>query len=179
MVNQKISELPELTSSESTDLLVIVDDPAGSPVTKKITVGNLKSGGGFLESYWSNSGPDWKPRYPVTKDHHYDGDDGYVRADEDGVDFVCNVSLPHEATITNIIVYGNAGAAEETWTFRRSEIDQESGDGIATANINSADTTLVPEGSEVVDNENYRYWFVTSTLDTGDMIYGAVITYTT
>lgn len=41
MTNQKITELAELTDIDVNDVLAIVDDPAGSPVTKKITVGNL------------------------------------------------------------------------------------------------------------------------------------------
>ena len=37
----KISELPALTSISGDDLLVIVDDPSGTPTTKKVTVANL------------------------------------------------------------------------------------------------------------------------------------------
>ena len=36
----KISELTALTSISGGDLLVIVDDPTGTPVTKKVTVAN-------------------------------------------------------------------------------------------------------------------------------------------
>lgn len=38
---KKISELLALTTPSSEDLLVIVDDPTGNSVTKKVTVGNL------------------------------------------------------------------------------------------------------------------------------------------
>ena len=41
MANKKISELTELTTPSSVDLLPIVDDPAETPVTKKITIANL------------------------------------------------------------------------------------------------------------------------------------------
>jgi len=42
MVDTKISELTELTSVDSADIVAIVDDPSGgSPVTKKITKANL------------------------------------------------------------------------------------------------------------------------------------------
>lgn len=41
MADAKISALTELTVVESGDLLAIVDDPAGSPITKKIQAGNL------------------------------------------------------------------------------------------------------------------------------------------
>lgn len=41
MANQKITELTALTTPATEDLLGIVDDPAGTPVTKKITLANL------------------------------------------------------------------------------------------------------------------------------------------
>lgn len=41
MANQKITELTALTTPNVVDLLAIVDDPAGSPITKKITIGDL------------------------------------------------------------------------------------------------------------------------------------------
>ena len=44
MVDVKISELGELTSVASADVLAIVDDPAGTPVSKKVTVANLLAG---------------------------------------------------------------------------------------------------------------------------------------
>jgi hypothetical protein len=44
MADAKISALTELVTVADEDLLVIVDDPAGTPVTKKITRANLTSG---------------------------------------------------------------------------------------------------------------------------------------
>jgi len=41
MADQKITQLTELTTPASGDTFAIVDDPAGSPVTKKITIDNL------------------------------------------------------------------------------------------------------------------------------------------
>lgn len=41
MADQKITELTELTAPADADIVPIVDDPAGSPVTKKITRANL------------------------------------------------------------------------------------------------------------------------------------------
>ena len=37
----KISELNAITAPSGDDILVIVDDPTGTPVTKKVTVANL------------------------------------------------------------------------------------------------------------------------------------------
>jgi len=42
-LNKKITELTALLVADDTDLLVIVDDVAGVPTTKKITVGNFVS----------------------------------------------------------------------------------------------------------------------------------------
>lgn len=41
--SKKISELTALTAVTSEDLLLIVDDPTGTPVTKKVTVSALLS----------------------------------------------------------------------------------------------------------------------------------------
>ena len=41
MADAKITALTELTSVDSADLLAIVDDPSGTPITKKITKANL------------------------------------------------------------------------------------------------------------------------------------------
>lgn len=38
---KKLSELVTLTAPAGEDFLVLVDDPSGSPVTKKVTVANL------------------------------------------------------------------------------------------------------------------------------------------
>lgn len=42
MADAKITALTALTAPDTADLLPIVDDPGGSPVTKKITLGDLK-----------------------------------------------------------------------------------------------------------------------------------------
>lgn len=41
MADSKITELTELTTVESSDLIAVVDDPNGSPITKKATVSNI------------------------------------------------------------------------------------------------------------------------------------------
>jgi hypothetical protein len=38
MADKKVSQLPSLTTTAAPDLLYIVDDPTGTPVSKKITV---------------------------------------------------------------------------------------------------------------------------------------------
>lgn len=43
MADKKITQLSALTSLDDTDLMVVVDDVAGTATTKKITVANAKS----------------------------------------------------------------------------------------------------------------------------------------
>ena len=45
MADEKITELPSLATAAATDLLAIVGDPSGGPITKKVTVTNLLKSG--------------------------------------------------------------------------------------------------------------------------------------
>lgn len=46
LADAKITQLTELTTPADGDLLAIVDDPSGSPITKKITKANFLAGAG-------------------------------------------------------------------------------------------------------------------------------------
>jgi hypothetical protein len=48
MADAKITALTELTSVTNSDLLAVVDDPGGTPITKKATVGNVMSASGLV-----------------------------------------------------------------------------------------------------------------------------------
>ena len=41
MADRKVSELPSLTTLASEDVLYVVDDPSGTPVSKQITAQNM------------------------------------------------------------------------------------------------------------------------------------------
>ncbi|HSA07109.1 MAG TPA: hypothetical protein P5556_07995, partial [Candidatus Gastranaerophilales bacterium] len=45
MSDKTITQLSELTTVEATDILPVIDDPAGTPVTKKATAKNIVKGG--------------------------------------------------------------------------------------------------------------------------------------
>lgn len=48
MADKKITDLTELTALSQDDLLVVVDSPGGTPITKKITAANLFANVNFL-----------------------------------------------------------------------------------------------------------------------------------
>lgn len=43
MADKKVTELPTLTTASAEDVLYVVDDPSGTPVSKKISLSNLLS----------------------------------------------------------------------------------------------------------------------------------------
>ena len=125
---------------------------------------------------WSCSGINFKAINPDTDSISYSNTEGRVTADANGVTFVAPVFLPHGATISAVVVYGNGAAGQETWFIsRRSLVDASSGAIMATAAINTVDSTI---SNAVVDNSTYSYFINTTSLDTGDQIYSAKITYT-
>lgn len=106
-----------------------------------------------------------------------DGGEQSLIADGDGIRFSAGVNLPHDAVVTSVIVQGNAAAAAESWSLGRwPKNDSALNTAMASANINTADTTI---SNAKIDNETYNYQIGTSTLDTNDIIYGATIIYTT
>src|SRR5438094_7155170 len=57
--DSKITELPATTTPLSTDLVCIVTDPAGTPTSKKVTVGNIAKaivGGAANSVQFNNAG---------------------------------------------------------------------------------------------------------------------------
>jgi hypothetical protein len=102
-------------------------------------------------------------------------DDGAVFNANGTIYGFASINLPQGAIVTEAIVYGSDPA--ETWALLRQTISGTgAGTGIATANINTTDTTI---SNPKIDNSTYKYYILTSELDTNDFIYGARITYTT
>jgi len=124
--------------------------------------------------YWSCAGLHFDANQPDTEDITK-GFDGTVTANGDGIMILAHVNLPHGATVTSAIVYGNGTAEAESWVLRRVKLSDLTTFNLGGANINTADVTIT---LGVIDNSLYGYYIYTSTLDTGDIINGARITYT-
>ena len=126
-------------------------------------------------SYWCCTGLNFQGG---ENEGHADVDyyvDGTGKAALNGpVATIAMVNLPHGAIITGCIVYGSE--SDETWTLSRADISAGTSTDLATANVNSENTTIT---NATVDNENYGYSLYTSPMSIADEIYGARITYTT
>ena len=125
-------------------------------------------------SYYSISGIKFKPKEPDVNDHGYDGDEGRFYSDDAISGAMASVELPHGAVVTSCIVQG--GDSAETWILGRADNAADNFVTMASGNWNTADTSIT---SATIDNQNYRYWISTSTIDAADNIYGATIAYTT
>ena len=78
MADKKISQLDTLSSVNSIDLMVVIDDPGGTPVTKKATVQNIVDAGatGFY-CRWRGSSSD-TPSSPQNGDIWNDTTSGNI-----------------------------------------------------------------------------------------------------
>ena len=123
--------------------------------------------------YWSCPGTNFHGQTPDV-DNVTVAADGSITANANGISFRANVNLPHGATVTKVIVYGNAGAAAENYHLVRGNHAGWFSD-MAAADINVEDTSIT---NAEIDNEDYIYLLRTSSLDNTDRIYGGRITYT-
>lgn len=103
-------------------------------------------------------------------DYHYGSN--WVEADQDTVTFMAPVFLPEGAVVDAIKVYGIA--AGETWYLQRMQLSTETAEEMASGVFGVMDTSI---SYATIDNGLYSYAIITSSLDDGDKIYGAKITY--
>ena len=118
------------------------------------------------------------PLNPDIDDVRYEsGGEGIVTVTTGQLQFIASVSLPHNAVVTAVIVYGNAGSEDETWSLILNPHASTTSTFMAQAVINTEDTTIT---SATIDNSANRYHISIATgLNTNDEIFGARITYTT
>lgn len=166
--------------NDSGNLLISADDVLELAGANGIVVDNEidMSGNKIINTgtyYWSCTGDHFMSGNPDTDQITYGGDSGTVTAQANGINFNASVFLPNGAVVTSVIVYGNAGATAETWELERFTLSSAATATMASANIGTADSSI---SNATIDNNNYGYHFITTSLDTNDVIYGAKITYT-
>ena len=141
-----------------------------TPTAKLYVDGSIRSS---ETKYWSCSGLHFDSISPATI-NVTKAAAGYIAALAT-TSFRANVNLPNRAKVSSVEVFGNAGASDTAWTLQRIELSDATYDVMATANINTADSTI---SNATVDNLTYGYLFFTGDCLNGDKIYGARITYT-
>ena len=121
---------------------------------------------------WSAPGSQFIPFNPDVD--NVDLQSGIANTDGTGILFSCEVNLPHGATITGVIVYSSE--SDETYLLARNTLANGIQNIMAgSTNQNTEDTTI---SNPLVDNSTFCYYITTSTMDAGDDIFGARITYT-
>ena len=139
-----------------------------------VTAGDVAFAG--RTSYWSVPGIAFKPRDMTgfSDKYYYDANALIVGIVSGFDDVIAQVNLPQAAYITGVIVYGLK--SDFVWSLRRSPFTSLSDTTMATANVNTEDTTIT---NPVIDNSTYSYFLRVATADEEDDIYGARITYST
>jgi hypothetical protein len=84
------------------------------------------------------------------------------------------IHLPQGAVVTNIIIYGTAGAEDKNYYLKRFN-SAFAITTMAQALVNSADATI---DNATIDNATYGYFIQTDNLVAGENIWLAVITFT-
>jgi len=125
-------------------------------------------------SYWSCPGSSFIASLPDINDVNHVGN--VVVATVGGISFSSPVFLPQGVTITNAIVYGNAGTGDVLWILKRSVLNDNVPENLAMSLFNTEETEIV---NATVDNSKYSYVITTSDTSASDTIYSARITYTT
>ena len=128
---------------------------------------------------WSCTGLNFVSQDPELDNIAYNTTNGSVTSEADNLQLAGNVSgIPHGATITGVIMYGNAGAiAGITWTLYRKSLVTGDASAMASAAVGTEDITIT---NALIDNINYSYFFAVGAdeFDNTDSIFGARITYT-
>ena len=125
-------------------------------------------------SYYAINPASWTSNQPDVDDKLVQI--GEARVDTGNISFSAPVNLPHGAVVTNVIIHGNAGTENETWTLYRVNKDSNTLVVMASAAFNTADSTI---SSATIDNQNYSYGIFADGMETTDKLHAGIITYTT
>jgi len=149
---------------------------SGTQLIIYVSGGNLVGGAG--NHYWSCPGINFVANDYNTEYVSYDLETGKLIVETLlGTAVLAPVTgIPEGAIITAAGVFGNAGASNETWELNRVNIITCGATNLASANVNSLDTSI--SYAEVI-NMTYGYFFSTSVLSQNDEIQGGWIRYTT
>ena len=123
------------------------------------------------EELWSAGGGAFKPTDETSE---YQIDQGIYATITAQAPFLPVKGIPNEATINEITVFGNAGTADETWIFQRTNLTTGVKDDLGTAAFNVS-SGIIPND---INNDTFSYGIRTSLMSVNDEIFGTKIFYT-
>ena len=142
-----------------------------SAVVQVIWSGEFNGKADDVTHYYSITPADLFGRELESDDVRGNGD--FTRANVNGINLVGLVHLPHGAIVTNVIIYGSV--SDKAWSLVHSAVNGSGGTVMATANLNTADSSIT---DATIDNVNKQYYLSVPSIDTNDAVLGGVITYT-
>ena len=108
---------------------------------------------------------------PDTLDSRYaDGTHTFISAVARNI--YASIQIPNGAVVTGVVVYGNDTG--NTWTLIQSSLSGSANAAMATAAVNTEDTSIT---NPTIDNSTNGYALKVAT-NQNDIIYGGRVTYT-
>lgn len=160
--DKKITELSPDASPTMDDLLVLLNDPGGTPGEKKVTLENLKDAI-FRDAL---SPIAISPSAFMPEHNGYDWSITWLRVKNNSTlnpqSFYAPINFPNGVTVTKLTLYGYRDDGSATMTLTLVRNDREN--AVSTLASITADWTSGYSSKEhttidnsVIDNENYNY----------------------
>lgn len=146
----------------------------GSTISDPLSSYNGSAVPDLNTQYISINPVDFSAIYPATDTMIHDPANGATDITTAGDDpiMMSGVNIPNEAVVTGAIVFG--ADVTNAWDLRRTTASNKTTSDMATAAVNTEDTTI---SNATIDNSLYNYWFYVLA-GVNDEIYGARLTYT-
>ncbi len=146
----------------------------GSTVNDPLSAWNGTAAPDLNTNYWSVGGNGFTTTEPDIDDITQDSGTGELTLNGASLVAKAPIYLPNGATVTAVVVYSNVST--EDFLFQSALIADNSDFIIhAQSALNTPDITIT---SGVIDNSTRKYMLRTESMDTTDVINGALITYT-
>jgi len=149
MANKKITELTELTSAASDDVLAIVD-VSGTAETKKITVANLTAGGDDHFIFYGGGYISTTSEMAVAF--------GMSTTDSNVFNYITTVLIPIDCRVVNVITQSqNDGGSTDISVYKPTSFNQLVSSATALGTVNQAAHNASTVYTSTFDTSTYNF----------------------